>query len=197
MKNKKLLYLLLGVAILGVVLLIIFTPKLNTDFDHVEVPRTYSIINKTDLDYIDKVATVGLLEMGLDTIYLQIYPMGDETVSKSKDDVDIVGRVISDKEGTSSYIMQIDTKMSVRDIIKTIAHEIIHIEQHESGKLIKHRDENGTITGIVTWDGWPHYDIFKMNYEDFPWEKDAYKRDDALYDKMMEELFGSVDKLMR
>jgi predicted metallopeptidase len=174
-----------------------FTPKLNTDYNHIEVPETYLIRNNTTLDYIDKVASVGLQAMGMDTVFLQIYPMKDETLVKSKEKSDVVGRIIAGPIGTNQYILQIDENMSVRDIIKTTAHEIIHIEQYQSGKLKIDRDADGTITGLVEWNGWSNYDVFKLNYEDYPWEKDAYKRDDALYRTMMDELYGSLEKIMK
>lgn len=197
MKNKKLLYLLIGVAIIGVILLLIFTPKLSTDYNHITLPKTHYIKNNTKLDYLGKVASVGLLQMGIDTVFLQIYSMGDETLIKSKEEKDAVGRIIAGPFGTNQYILQIDENMSVRDIIKTTAHEIIHIQQYQSGNLKVDRNSDGHITGLVEWAGWPNYDIFKMNYEDYPWEKDAYDRDDALYDDMMNELYGSIEKVIK
>ena len=189
-QNKKLLLILLGVGIIALISIILFSPRIDIDFPNIYVEEAHKINNKTDIEYLDKIISVGLREVDMDTIYLTVYPLTDEEIENS--DLDLVGRVIPGTPGTSQYIMQLDENMVLRDIIKTVAHEIVHIQQYQSGRFIAKRDELGNLTGMAVWNGW-EYDIAKLSYEKYPWETEAYEKDDALYKKMIDKLYGKFE----
>ena len=189
MKDKKWLFILLGIGLLALVLLFIFTPRIDTDFPNIVVEETHYIKNNTDIDYLDKIISAGLMEVGMDTIYLTVLPVGkNDKISGTN--LALAGRIIPGPRGSSQYIMQLEESMTFREIIKTVAHEIIHIQQYQSGRLIVNRNEDGSLTGFATWDGWNRYDVNKLKYHEYPWEIDAYKNDDELYEKMIRRLYG-------
>jgi predicted metallopeptidase len=71
--------------------------------------------------------------------------------------------------------------MSRGEAIKVISHEIIHIYQYNSGQLFY---ENGEIT----WN-FKKYDLSSLDYDNRPWEKEAFDNEDVLSKKIFEALY--------
>jgi len=75
------------------------------------------------------------------------------------------------------FIIRVDSSQSVRYILQTIAHEVVHVGQYSSGRL---KDYVRTKTNKIKWDDWV-YDFGEhddcdsdLDYYMSPWEIEAY-----------------------
>ena len=71
-------------------------------------------------------------------------------------------------KSSNTYIIYIKKGLHISAAIKTLVHELIHVWQLKSGKLI-HIGNN-----TVLWQGWMTIDI-EDNRIDNPWEREAYE----------------------
>ena len=62
-------------------------------------------------------------------------------------------------------------RLSVDQMMKTLAHEMVHAKQYIFGELDGYSDS------------WKGSDVNYYSYEDSPWEKEAYKLEEILYEK--------------
>lgn len=69
-------------------------------------------------------------------------------------------------------IITIAKRLSPKDVVRTLFHEFVHVQQYSDGRL-----QYGKI-----WLG----EKFEGTYEDYPWEIEAF----AVEQKMMDEFFG-------
>lgn len=67
------------------------------------------------------------------------------------------------------FLIEVDKTLDHYDIIETICHEMIHLKQHCRKELKKYDYKQMT----VLWKN-QRYSIENENYNDFPWEKEAY-----------------------
>lgn len=70
-------------------------------------------------------------------------------------------------------IITLAKRLSVKEAIRTLFHELVHVKQHVDGRLEK---------GYV-WCG----QVYECDYNELPWEIEAYD----LEEKMMEQFYGS------
>lgn len=75
------------------------------------------------------------------------------------------------------------------DPIRTLAHEMVHVEQHVRNRLTTRAflAKNGELQIAAFWDG----EMWKPKkrqhpYYDAPWEIDAYGREEGLYQRWLE-----------
>jgi hypothetical protein len=78
------------------------------------------------------------------------------------------------------FTMRVDTGVSKRRMLETIAHEMVHIAQFATGRLVE-LDR----TRYHRWEG----KIYKkqLNYWDRPWEIEAHGRECGLFLQWVEE----------
>ncbi len=69
-------------------------------------------------------------------------------------------------------IVTIAKRLSEKDIIRTLFHELVHVKQYSDGRLNHKR----------MWEG----KVYDCDYENFPWEIEAYE----LEEKMMKVFYG-------
>lgn len=93
----------------------------------------------------------------------------DITIEFEKD-LDCWGYCMQDD--IDEYVITIDKKQSVRNMIATIMHEFVHVEQGVTKKLIYGEGKKSD-----KWMG----KVCKLAYKDQPWEKEAF----ALEKKMI------------
>jgi hypothetical protein len=105
--------------------------------------------------------------------------------------LDVCGECI-DEDGTRNprwFTINLRGSRKDEDIIKTLAHEMVHVKQHAKNEL-----QSGTIVaskgGISIHSKWMGK-IWKPNtkehyYWDSPWEIEAYGREVGLYHKWVE-----------
>lgn len=76
-----------------------------------------------------------------------------------------------------SYVVVIQSKMSIKDIGLTLAHEMVHVRQMARGIL---RSVNGT----HYWAGRRY--TKRTKYLDQPWERDAFARQEIVFRKAID-----------
>ena len=67
-----------------------------------------------------------------------------------------------------------DQKIAYSDMLKTLAHEMVHAKQYLRDELNGYKD---------TWKGKPCHRLMKKKWEDQPWEVEANRLEDKLYRK--------------
>jgi len=117
----------------------------------------------------------------------------DRTVQKLQIDIEIVrnldveGECINedDRKGPRYFTIKL-RRHPIEDMIKTLAHEMVHVKQYTKNELSKQlrlaRSKGLKITSI--WMGEEWYPSSKEDaYWDCPWEIEAFGREVGLYHK--------------
>jgi len=80
-----------------------------------------------------------------------------------------------------TYTIELDSSVSLRNILINLAHEFVHVKQWVKGDMYEYIHPNKVrfMNKI--------YDISKMDYYDFPWEIEAHGRQLGLFVRMCEE----------
>lgn len=92
----------------------------------------------------------------------------------------VYGYCMADPEGDAkrldrprSFDLEIHSKMSMRKLLTTVAHEMVHAKQYARGELYQ-----GVRVNKYRWQGkW----VGEMNYWDEPWEIEAHGRETGLF----------------
>jgi hypothetical protein len=87
---------------------------------------------------------------------------------------DALGYCLS--ETTREFELEIDKKLSLRKLLITVAHEMVHVKQYSRREL----------TGDYTWLG-KTYNPKKCEYWDQPWEIEAHGRETGLFVRWAEK----------
>lgn len=77
-----------------------------------------------------------------------------------------------DDDNVSELVMEVQTGQTKDEIIHTLAHEMVHVKQYVKGELNDSLD---------MWKG-KEIDSDKIDYDDHPWEIEAEKIGDELYE---------------
>ena len=77
-----------------------------------------------------------------------------------------------------SFEVNIDGNLSISDFIKTIFHELVHVKQYVTSELVDRIRGRAK----VTWKGSDHT---KTSYSKQPWEREAYRLQEALYKEFL------------
>lgn len=82
------------------------------------------------------------------------------------------------QEDRRDYTISIRKNLPLFELVGTICHEMVHVKQYARKEL---RDENGKTM-------WKTKNHSNTNYEDAPWEKEAYKLERGLTVECLENL---------
>lgn len=119
------------------------------------------VFNKTNIKDADYFIYVGLDILKIDSATVLIKPLIDNLEYEA---------YVDGKD--RQYIIYINEK-SKNDFFKILSHEIIHIKQYYFSELI--------INGVyVIWMG-EYFEYEYLDYEDRPWENEAYLKGNQLY----------------
>ena len=149
-------------------------------FNRIDIQTTNMVSNRTDTDYLDSIVYVGLNEMNLDSIAITIRQINPEVQAMFDSESQLKAHIIG-KE--NQYIIFVD-EMSRDEAIKVLSHELIHLKQYYTKKLILEKDK-------VYWDGEEIYqrEINEMEYQRRPWEAEAFAGQRGLENKIREILY--------
>lgn len=84
------------------------------------------------------------------------------------------------------FLIEIHSGLGAPETLKTLAHEMVHIKQYVNRELSDYWPKKTKRTSKVTerWKG-KNYNSDKMDYYSFPWEIEAYGREEGLYRNFM------------
>jgi len=177
MKKKIWIPLLILVILVFVTLVIVQKKRDARPFNHYEFPSTLVINNYTDYRADTLSLYLANKILNLDTLNLTIVYIPDVINDGEMEFYGIVQMLPFEK---NQFIMLLSKKkLSLGKLKETISHEFVHIDQYISRDLIVY----------------PGYAMFKgdsivfkeVKYEDRPFEKDAFKRQDQ-FKKELEKL---------
>ena len=178
--NKKTL-IIIGGVILALTLLFFLFKSLNkeTYFSRIRLSPSNIIFNQTSNSYMDTIVSVGLSELEIKDAVVVIRPITADILDmlKSKEPaLDIKAFIIGREDNYIIYI----TDLNRTTAIEVLSHELIHLKQTETGRLLKG-------TKSVKWEGKEYSP--ELPYEDRPWEKDAFDMQGQLESKIYKVLY--------
>ena len=149
-------------------------------FNKINIQTTSMVANRTDRDYLDSIVYIGLNEMNLDSIAITIRQISPEVQAMFDSETQLKAHIIGNE---NQYIIFVD-EMSRDEAIKVLSHELIHLKQYYTKKLILEKDK-------VIWDGKEIYqsEINETKYEQRPWEAEAFAGQRGLENKIREILY--------
>ena len=149
-------------------------------FNRIDIQTTNMVANRTDRDYLDSIVYVGLNELNLDSVAITIRQISPDVQARFDSESQLKAHIIG-KE--NQYIIFVD-EMSRDEAIKVLSHELIHLKQYYTKKLILEKDK-------VYWDGREIYqtEINETEYQRRPWEAEAYAGQRGLETKIREILY--------
>lgn len=89
-----------------------------------------------------------------------------------------------DIDEEDNIIVSINPRMTIKEIVATLFHELVHAKQYIKGELVN-RDGKPS-----KWRGKIFQNHFSIPYIDLPWEKEAY----LLEEKMMDIFYSKSRK---
>lgn len=174
--------IVLALLILMLVLLIILRPKSTTTYYRpVTLPTKNFVKNTSDKNYIDTLVHIGLQELGIENVSVEITPLTDEIRSKFDENIELKAAIIGNKYTFIMYVGDINRN----EAIETVSHELIHLQQYHTEKL-KVLDKHQ-----LWWDGKiiSHSIVASIPYEQREWETEAFNYQRILGEKIERILF--------
>ena len=81
------------------------------------------------------------------------------------------------QEDYRDYIIQRRSDLRGEELFRTIIHEMVHVKQYVTGVLEQSHEDD---TGPRMY--WKTLDMTEVSYQDRPWEIEAHKLEDQLYE---------------
>jgi hypothetical protein len=107
----------------------------------------------------------------------------------TKEEGNVVGWCIyedDDKVKHREFTIEVSGEQGIAAFIKTIMHEMVHVKQYALAEM---RESYGNDKHRIYWIGTDHT---KTAYTKSPWEKEAYRLQDKLYEKFMKEAMSDM-----
>lgn len=126
------------IVLIVITLLIWFASAVKpVQFNKLDLDPELTVRNKSQVLGIDTVVSIGLSELGITPKFVLIEDM--EVLPNTSDltELELIAYVVSDYQG--GYIIYI-TNTSRMSLIVIISHELIHLEQYQSGMLFIRTD---------------------------------------------------------
>lgn len=104
--------------------------------------------------------------------------------------LDVMGECVNedDTKNPRWFTINLRRQADIEEMIKTLAHEMVHVKQYAKNELAKHmRVARGGFSIGTKWNGeWWNPGKKEDAYWDAPWEIEAYGREVGLYHKWVE-----------
>lgn len=177
MKRKNIVIGILVVLVIGFVIYLLSNQKQQT-FKKVTLSHNNIITNKTSKSYLDTLVSQGLDVLGLRGEFVMIKTMDPSLKSSLGSDNELRAYIIGER---NQYVIYIDD-LNREESLTILSHELIHLQQYSSGRLIKMEDH------FIMFDG-EVYNVNEVSYKNRPWEIEAFKKETDLKIKLGELLF--------
>ena len=79
------------------------------------------------------------------------------------------------KKTPRDFTLELDSSMSIRNILINLAHEMVHVKQWVKGEMYEYSEPN-MVRFMKT-----KYDMSDLDYYDYPWEIEAFGRQLGLF----------------
>lgn len=151
------------------------------EFKDIDIETTNNIRNKTNRDFYDEIVLVGLNELGVDSVYVDIREITDEAKAQFDINTELRAHIIG---RNNQYVIWIDD-MGKSEAIQVLSHELIHLLQYKNREIILEKE-------YVEWKGtrYSYNEVQNIEYRDRPWEADAFSKDRELKFKLEDILYN-------
>jgi predicted metallopeptidase len=178
MKNKTLIIFLSLLMVFGLVLFLVINVSAKEEyFNQVELSNNNIITNSEGIAFYDTIISVGLDYAGIYGVNVVVSELTDGAKEQFSS-----GELKAHVRYFNGVFYLFLDKFNRREAIEVISHEIIHIIQYNSGQLVYENSE-------LYWEG-QKYDLENMDYENRPWEREAFSRETDLGMKVYNELYN-------
>lgn len=176
-KNVKIGLIVLSLLIIIFLIYKFYKPTENY-FKPVVLDYNNSVFIYNDKKYLDTIIKVGLKNLDIKDVMVIVYPLTSELKNIFGSDTELKAHI---RENAGfQYFIWIDD-ISRNESIKVLSHELIHLKQYNTSELTFHND-------TLKWKG-KIYDLNQYQYNDRPWEIDAFSKENELRDKITKELY--------
>jgi hypothetical protein len=169
----KLDYKKVGIGLLILAVLTVTIVSLTNDdreeyFNQIELPTNNSVVNSLDrLHYYDTILAVGLDAAGINGVTVVINDLTDAAKNQFS------GELKAHIRKFNGVYYLFAGALSRAEAIQVMAHEIVHIQQYESDKLVYENNQ-------MIWDGEDYTFALEDDYEKRPWERDAFDKQNSV-----------------
>jgi len=179
MKRKTLIILGVSVLFLGIISFLLIDTNVRDEsyFNQVELSENNFITLSEQNTFYDTIISVGLDEAGISGVNVVV----SELTFGAKEKFDYGELKAHVRYFNGTFYLFLD-EYNRREAIDIICHEIIHISQYNTGQLSY---ENGELY----WEG-RLYDLENLDYDNRPWERDAFSRESVLASKVFKKLYN-------
>lgn len=172
---KNLSVILLCIGIITTVILALNSDDKEQYFNQVELSNNNSVVNSLNrIHYYDTILLVGMDAAGLSGVTVVLNDLNDAAKNQFEGELKAHIRLFN-----GVYYL-FTGSLDRQEAIEVIAHEIVHIQQYESGELVY---ENGE----VTWQGEVY--TLEEDYEKRPWERDAFEKQNSIQSSILNILY--------
>lgn len=176
--KKNIIKIILVLILIGLIFLIVKKSESeDRPYNQIELSGLNNINNGTFPTYYDTVLSVAMDEMGLSGYVVTLGKLSDE--AKGQFDGELKAHVRYFNSNFYLFTEEYDRK----EIIEILCHEVIHMEQYSSGDLYYSDNE-------VIWKG-ESIGLNSEEYENRPWENDAFSRQSILIDLVEKKLWDN------
>jgi hypothetical protein len=177
MKRKNIVIGILVIILIGFLIYLISNQKEQT-FKRVTLSHNNIITNKTSKPYLDTLVSEGLDVLGLKGEYVMIKDMNPSLKGSLGPETELRAFIIGER---NQYIIYVDD-LNREESLTILSHELIHLQQYSSGRLIRMEDH------FIMFDG-DAYNVNEIPYKKRPWEIEAFNKETDLKIKVGELLF--------
>ena len=80
------------------------------------------------------------------------------------------------KKTPREFTIELDSSISIRNILINLAHEMVHVKQWVKGEMYEYSSNSNVVRFMKK-----KYDMNDMDYYDYPWEIEAFGRQLGLF----------------
>lgn len=172
---KKIAIVLLIIGAITVAILALNSDDKEEYFNQIELPTTNTVVNSLGrLNYYDTILAVGMDGVGLNGVTVVINDMTDAARNQFSGELKAHIRLYN-----GIYYLFVGA-LDRAEAIQVMSHEIVHIQQYNSGEL---KYENGE----VIWQGEVY--TLEEEYERRPWERDAFEKQNIIESIVLSKLY--------
>ena len=100
--------------------------------------------------------------------------------TKTLGQVDHDGKLYAQKE----FLIELNSNQDISEMICTLAHELVHVEQNVSKRLVYKFDKDVNKL-LVNWEGKHLGESSQIPYRERPWEVEAFSKEQILADMFL------------
>lgn len=171
---KNVIYVM--IAIMLVIIIWLISTQKESKFNTIKLYNTNQIYSRQVPEYLDTIVNLGLEQLNIKNTIIVIKPIS--VTAKSNFGFGTLKAYIIGKNG--QYIIWID-ELGRSESIKVLSHELIHLQQYESKRLIIYNNN-------AIWMG-DTSDVNSIPYNDRPWEIEAFSKQSKLNNTLSDILY--------